>query len=136
MRIVLTLILVLMLASFAYADVLSDLTQGILSCPATTDVVSHWSLLKGDFGGGAGFGLLSVKGFPATLEATGVGFQTRQTAGFDIICPLYGDMFSPLVKSLDLGGYAGWNYQANIQDNYSDLKWLGFDWGLSIVKKF
>jgi len=122
----------------AWGDLLSDLTSGVLSCPATTEMVSHWSMKNGDFGGGAGFGILSVgvSGVTVTAEATAVGFQSRQSAGIDIALPLKSDVFDPIIKGLHFGVYAGWNYQTNMYENYTDLKWLGFDWGLSIIKRF
>lgn len=116
-------------------------TNGILSSPDTMDTVAHWSMLKGDFGAGAGFAFLAITN-TAIIDLTACGFQTRQTIGIDALASLSKLSNGPVsllwseLAGVDFGLYAGWCYQANIQDSYSDLKWLGFDWGISIVKRF
>lgn len=143
MKFSLVLVLVLALALPVFgSDVLANMTGGLLSLTNTaeTAVVSHWSMKKGDFGGGAGVGIVTFAD-TVTLAVSMVAFQTRSTIGPDLLIP-----FSKLTKNvsslwsqlipLDGGLYAGWNYNVQVEDNYSAMNWGGFDFGISLIKRF
>ena len=141
------LILIFAMTATAWAgtigpqDLLQGMTGGLLSLTntASVDAVSHWSMKKGDFGGGAGVGLFNAFGY-LNFELSLVAFQTRNTIGPDICIPFEKltpnkSIWNQLI-SLDGGIFCGWNYTATIDDQYTDIKWAGFDWGLTLIKKF
>ncbi len=138
-----TLLLFLILCFLAISAMAVDVpfTNGILTVPGTMDTVAHWSMLKGDFGAGAGISVFSVTNV-AIVDITTVGYQTRQTLGLDVLVPLSKLSKGPIsllwneLVDVDLGAYAGYGYQLNVQDTETELKWSGFDWGISIVKRF
>ena len=77
-----------------------------------------------------------------TVALSAVAFQNRATLGTDFLVPFSLLSSKPISKvwtelmPFEGGIYAGWNYDVTLDDNYSAMRWGGFDWGLTIIKRF